>query len=190
MNPAPNSQTTEPETIETVEIPPAAPNPEEPQPIDLAQSFTARRFRNIVCHPSDKTKPFGQQMQKIAADLLRRFKPRDPVEEMLIAQMVWTHARVANLSTLFSAQHDIKWHGLMALQADRAANLFRRQMLALADYRRPTRRSFTAIRQANIAEQQVVNSRGDTDAIEEEEKAEISIDPAKPNSPPTRSLQE
>jgi len=32
-------------------------------------------------------------------------------------------------------------------------------MLALAEYRRPRRKSFTAIRQANIAEQQIVTPR-------------------------------
>jgi hypothetical protein len=42
---------------------------------------------------------------------------------------------------------------------DRAANTFRRQMLALAEYRRPPRSDqFVAIRQANLANQQVVQN--------------------------------
>ena len=188
MDPAPDFKIDKPEeVIETVDIPPPPP---ESEAIEWARAFTARRFRKIVCQPGDKDKPIAQQLEKIAADWVTRFKPRDPVEEMLIAQMLWTHARLAHLSAAVTAQIDIKWHGLIALQADRAANLFRRQMLALAEYRRPTRRSFTAIRQANIAEQQVVNSSGDSDAIREEEKAEISADPTRPLSPPKRSLEE
>jgi hypothetical protein len=42
---------------------------------------------------------------------------------------------------------------------DRAANTFRRQMLTLAEYRRPAQPgSFLAIRQANVANQQVVQN--------------------------------
>ena len=37
-------------------------------------------------------------------------------------------------------------------------NLYRKQMQSLAEYRRPRRRTFTAIRTANIAGQQVVLS--------------------------------
>ena len=42
---------------------------------------------------------------------------------------------------------------------DRAANSFRRLMLTLAEYRRPARTSsFTAIGQANMAQQQVISN--------------------------------
>ena len=93
-------------------------------------------------------------------DLMRRFKPRDAVEEMLPAQMLLSHLRTARLSLVAFEQTNIKWAAMMHEAADRAANTFRRQMLALDDYRRPPRHnSFTAIGQANIARQQVVQNR-------------------------------
>jgi hypothetical protein len=93
-------------------------------------------------------------------DLFERFKPRDSIEEMLVAQMIQTHARLMYLNTFAHQQKNIKWAVMMHEAADRAANTFRRQMLALSEYRRPPReKSFTAIGQANIAHQQVVQNR-------------------------------
>lgn len=93
-------------------------------------------------------------------DMLKDFGPRDPVEEMLVAQMIQTHARMTYLNTFAFQQTNLKWAAMMHEAADRAANTFRRQMLALAEYRRPRRaNSFTAIAQANIAQQQVVQNR-------------------------------
>jgi hypothetical protein len=51
-------------------------------------------------------------------------------------------------------------------------------MQALAEYRNPKKRSFTAIRQANIAEQQVVNSIGARDDSGKAEEAEIRAESA------------
>jgi hypothetical protein len=102
--------------------------------------------------------------RRFVSDLIERFKPRDPVEEMLIAQMAWTHARLAKVSGQAGIQENVKWSQHLHEAADRAANTFRRQMLALAEYRRPpSNKSFTAIgqasiAQANIAQQQVVQN--------------------------------
>jgi hypothetical protein len=158
---------------ETVDGPPAQ---LESKTVTWARELAALKFRNIVLQPGERDQPIGEQVEKIADDLIRRFKPRDPIEEMLIAQMIWIHARVANLTSHATSQHNLKWYALMGEQAERAANLFRRQMLALAEYRRPRGRSFTAIRQANIAGQQVVNSRGDSNAVREEKRGEISVE--------------
>jgi hypothetical protein len=86
-------------------------------------------------------------------------KPRDALEEMLVVQMAWTHARLARLSAI--AHNQEKRENLQAVQdaCDHAANTFRRQMLALAEYRRPPQPgNFMAIRQANVANQQVVQN--------------------------------
>lgn len=76
--------------------------------------------------------------------------------------MLFTHARLVHLSSLANKQTRVEWAAMMNAAADRAANTFRRQMLALAEYRRPSRRaggdSFTAIGQANIAAQQVIQN--------------------------------
>lgn len=95
---------------------------------------------------------------RYADDLLTRMNPRDPMEEMLIAQALMAHARVMHLSSLANQQTDTEALRTVNEYADRATNTFRRLMLALAEYRRPLRAgdSFTTIKQANIAGQQVV----------------------------------
>jgi hypothetical protein len=93
-----------------------------------------------------------------AQDLIARFGPRDPIEEMMVSQMVVTHGRLLQLTSMAVNQTNLKWAQLMNDAADRASNTFRRLVLALADYRNPRRgNSFTAIGQANIAQQQIVN---------------------------------
>jgi hypothetical protein len=93
-----------------------------------------------------------------ARRVMERMAPRDPVEEMLVAQLLATHARVMRLNWLANKQES--YHGIKTITeyADRATNTYRRQMLALAEYRKPPRAgdSFTAIRQANVAQNQVV----------------------------------
>src|SRR3954471_3961028 len=79
---------------------------------------------------------------------------------MLVSQMVVTHGRLLNLTTSAGHQTNLKWAQQMNDAADRASNTFRRLVLALAEYRNPRRgSSFTAIGQANIAQQQIVNPR-------------------------------
>ena len=103
--------------------------------------------------------PIAESSAKFVGDLMLRFKARDPVEEMLFSQMVLTYGRMVSLTASVDLQSNIKWATMMHEAADRAANTFRRQMLALAEYRRPPRtNSFTAIGQANIAQQQVVQN--------------------------------
>ena len=93
-----------------------------------------------------------------ARDTLERMAPRDPMEEMLIAQALAAHARVMHLTSLANSQERLESIRTVHEYADRATNTYRRLMLALAEYRKPPRAgdSFTAIRQANIAGQQVV----------------------------------
>jgi hypothetical protein len=144
----------------------------------VALKFTARQFRDMILNPADKEHAYFKQLEVMAVEYLQRFEPRDPVEEMMIAQMLWAHARVANLMRRAKAQKEIKWAELLYEATDRASNLVRRQMLALAEYRRPRRRTFTAIRQANIAGQQVVTSSSPVEnRNEEQNKAKVSAQP-------------
>jgi hypothetical protein len=86
-------------------------------------------------------------------------QPRDVIEKMLVVQMVWTHARLARLSSIAHDQEHRENVQVVHDACDKAANTFRRQMLTLAEYRRPAQpSSFVAIRQANLANQQVVQN--------------------------------
>jgi hypothetical protein len=78
---------------------------------------------------------------------------------MLLVQMAWTHARLARLSAIAHEQERRANVQVVHDACDRAANTFRRQMLTLAEYRRPAQPgSFVAIKQANLANQQVVQN--------------------------------
>jgi len=93
-------------------------------------------------------------------DMLARMAPRDPLEEMLVIQAALAYARVLHLTEYANRQERLESIRTVNEYADRASNTYRRLMLALAEYRRPARGgdSFTAIRQANIAGQQVVQN--------------------------------
>ena len=93
-------------------------------------------------------------------DVLREsLQPRDPFEELLNVQYAWTHARLGKLS-IQAANQELTANVRVVNEAcDRAANTSRRLMLALAEYRRPPRQDqFVAIKQANVAAQQVVQN--------------------------------
>jgi len=96
---------------------------------------------------------------KYLTDFIERMAPKDPAEELLISQMIQTHVRIMQLNKMAQAQTLLKNCKVLHEAADRAANTFRRQMLSLAEYRRPPRqKNFTAIGQANFANQQVVQN--------------------------------
>ena len=77
---------------------------------------------------------------------------------MLVVQALMAHARVLHLTNPANRQESFQGLRIVNEYADRASNTYRRLMLALAEYRKPPRGgdSFTAIKQANIAQQQVV----------------------------------
>ncbi len=106
-------------------------------------------------------------------DVLARMAPRDPLEELLVIQAALAYARVLHLTEYANRQESLESLRTVNEYADRASNTYRRLMLALAEYRRPPRGgdSFTAIRQANIAGQQVVQNgevKGDKNATNEQ----------------------
>lgn len=88
---------------------------------------------------------------------VEKMAPRDPVEEMLVSQLMLIHGRVVRLSHLAQQQLDYDQIRNINELADRASNTYRKLALALAEYRRPAKgSSVTEIQQANIANQQVV----------------------------------
>jgi hypothetical protein len=90
--------------------------------------------------------------QDFELDIIRRLEPRDPLEQMLIDQMLWTHVRIGRLTMQAIRQDRIEPLKVTHEAADRALNAFRRHMLALQEYRSPKPApSFTAINQQNIA---------------------------------------
>jgi hypothetical protein len=105
-------------------------------------------------------------------DVLERAKAKDPLEEMLITQMLWTHARVMHLTEMANRQENLKQIRVVSDAADGGSNTFRRLLLALTEYRNP-RRSFTAIAQLNAAAQQVVQqNNAPAESENENEKRE------------------
>jgi hypothetical protein len=101
----------------------------------------------------------GRVAETFIAAIRESVRPGDAIEEMLVVQMAWLHARVAKLSLLAMDQTQTNNVRVVNDACDRAANTFRRMMLALAAYRRPPQAAgFVAIRQANVANQQVVQN--------------------------------
>ncbi len=102
---------------------------------------------------------FNESAWHYAIGNLNNMKPKDPIEEMLVMQAIWTHARVAKLSGLASQQSNLRALEIVNGTCDRAANTFRRLALALSEYRHPrSGDQFVAIRQANLADQQVIQN--------------------------------
>ncbi len=118
----------------------------------------------LAADPKILTDPIGSLARgcsiDYAAELIAQLDPRDPLEEMLVMQALWAHGRTAHLSVLATRQTDLEALRIINQAADKSTNTFRRLMVALAEYRRPPRAgdSFTAIKQANIARQQIVHN--------------------------------
>src|SRR5687768_3001288 len=80
--------------------------------------------------------PGGDLASTFLAALLASVQPRDLIEEMLVVQMAFTHARLAYLSRLAADQEQRVNITAVNQACEQASNTFRRQMLALSDYRR------------------------------------------------------
>ncbi|MDX9912004.1 MAG: hypothetical protein RBS39_09245 [Phycisphaerales bacterium] len=123
---------------------------------DAALAPVLAQAREQVPDPSE-------QAQRVISDMA----PRDPAEEMLIAQMLFAHARVMRLTALANQQTGLDAIRVVNEYADRASNTYRRLMLALAEYRRPPRSgdTFAVVKQANIAGQQVIQNHENSTTI-------------------------
>lgn len=149
---------------------PAAPNGEvarlPAKPADEAKLATAVHGRSVpsAIYAEALIPTIGEQHANTgdtyAKGVLDRMAPRDPAEEMLIAQLLLAHARVMRLSQLANKQTSLEGLRTVHEYADRASNTYRRLMLALAEYRRPPRSgdTFAVVKQANIANQQVIQN--------------------------------
>jgi hypothetical protein len=100
--------------------------------------------------------PMRQESCEQARRLLAELAPRDAIEKMMVDQILWLHARLAHLSFYSSVQTRLKPMQVMHEACDRLADTIRRHIVAFSDYRDPGRRRFTAVKQANIAQQQIV----------------------------------
>ena len=147
--------------------------------------LTAEVYRHLLKSVVDSD-AFAKSALRHMMGVYLEAGPRDPFEQMLLSQMVQTHARLMHLNLMAPQQKNLKWFALMNEAADRAANTFRRQVLALAEYRRPPRpaQSFTAIGQANIAAQQVVQNQNQGNPANENATNEQGCDPGQREAAP------
>ena len=103
----------------------------------------------------------GQTSDGFVEHVFNGMNPRDPVEEMLVSQIVLAHTRAMHLADMAMSQTKLDQIRIINEYADKAANTYRRLMLSLDEYRRPRRGgdTYTQIKQANIANQQIVDNR-------------------------------
>lgn len=103
----------------------------------------------------------GEATSDQAKDAVIRMGARDPAEEMLIQQLVLAHGRVQRMTALLAKQTSVGAIRILSECAERASNTYRRLLLALAEYRSPPRTgdTFAVARQANFAQQQVVQNQ-------------------------------
>ncbi len=93
--------------------------------------------------------------KELLAETVDGVSPRDPLERMLVQQLLWCQQRVAHLSMQACKPANLKQLWTINELADRAMNSDRRGMLALREYRAPHRQvNITAVKQLNQAEQQ------------------------------------
>jgi len=103
----------------------------------------------------------GQTSDGFVEHVFKGMNPQDPAEEMLVSQLVLAHTRAMHLADLAICQTNLDQIRIVNEYADKAANTYRRLMLALGEYRRPRKGgdSYTQIQQANIANQRIVDNR-------------------------------
>lgn len=108
--------------------------------------------------------------------VLQSMQCRDPMEDMLVQQALWTHARVAKLTILAKDQTQLYEIRILHEACNKASNTYRRLMLALAEKRRPKRSdAFVAIKQANLAQQQVVQN-SDVSSTQNQKYLQTNLD--------------
>lgn len=126
----------------------------DPQSLRLlhGQRFSGHILRSGYVETIGAASALDETALAFVTDTLKQMEPRDPLERMLIEQMLWTHVRIGRLTKQAMAQERIEPLQVAHEAADRALNAFRRHMLALQEYRTPKpAASFTAIKQQNIA---------------------------------------
>lgn len=97
-----------------------------------------------------------RRVREDARKMLEEFAARDPVERMLFEQLLWMHGRISFLHHQCCIEANAKVMEIAQAGFNQMVAAARRHAMALAEYRDPKRRSFTSVKQANIAQQQVV----------------------------------
>ena len=121
----------------------------------VGANVLSKQMHGFIGDGDGKTNPAAAELYIEA--IRESVNPSDAIEEMLVVQMAWTHARLAKLSTIAVNQEQTRNVRVINDACDRAASTFRRQLLALAEYRRPAQPgNFVAIRHANVANNQVI----------------------------------
>ena len=136
--------------------------------------------------------PRHKRVRRRAREFLERIGPRDALEQILAEQILWMHGTMAMLSHFAALQSARKNMKVLHEARDRLSEACRKHILAFQQYRHPRQTSFTAVRQANIAQQQIVASgvlprrrgriaKGENDAglgriISGEEKTRVPVE--------------
>jgi hypothetical protein len=129
-------------------------------------SLAVRVYCQMMDKLVERDSPRFERLHTEATELLRRLDPQDAIEQMMVEQMLWMHGRLAHLNYYAALQTRNKPIQVLHTAADRLANTLRRHMMAFADYRNPGRKRFTAVRQANIAQQQIVTNHSPARQVE------------------------
>ena len=89
----------------------------------------------------------------LMGDAVAGINRSDPLEKMLVEQLVVCHARVMELARLSTKQRNLENALAIQEQSDKAMNAYRRGMLALKEYRTPSRSTpLVAVQQINQAQ--------------------------------------
>lgn len=91
-------------------------------------------------------------------NICEQMQPRDPIEGMLIRQLIITDARILTLSVEAADQISADTFRVMNEALMATSNLFRRQVAALTAYKQAAAGAAKPIQQTNIAGQMVVNN--------------------------------
>jgi hypothetical protein len=123
------------------------------------EALALRLYRTMLETWVEEGSPRLRSGTAEAARLLATSDPDDLIDTLLTQQTMWLHARMGHLSHFASIQKNHRSMQMLHEAADRAAGACRRHLMALAEYRDPSRRKFMAVKQANIAQQIVVTPR-------------------------------
>jgi hypothetical protein len=117
--------------------------------------FSAQIFEALLRLPIGTSKGLSAAARKYAMSFQDRLGQGDPLEEILVQHLLWTHARATQLSHLTAQAASLPTLEMLSAATDRTMNTLRRLVGAIDEHRHGPS-SVTRIAQANIANQQVV----------------------------------
>lgn len=122
----------------------------------IQHSYQAMRaVADVFRHITTEDNRF-QMAGAMICDVMKDFQPRNAAERMLIEQMMVTHTQVIHLQRVMTKVLSIDQLEKIALVISRLQADYRRNLLALKEWRSPTRNLILA-KQANVANQQIVH---------------------------------